>query len=91
MNHFCREASKLASDAHERQLGLIERLRLRLHLWMCAPCNHYSANLRILNGVIASMRRHADENAPCLSDRQRRSIGSFLQKNIDNNDAPSGV
>jgi len=84
MKHFCREASKLASDAHERQLGLIERLRLRLHLWMCAPCNNYVANLKILNGVIASMRRHADENAPCLSTGQKERIGRFLEEQTGN-------
>jgi len=80
MKHYCREASRLSSDAYERELSLIERIRLRLHLWMCGACRNYVFNLKILNRALAGIRRHADERAPCLSDQARQRILESLQQ-----------
>lgn len=90
MKHFCREASRLASDAFERRLTLAERLRLRLHLWMCHPCSSYAFNLGALDRLMQQLRRHADEKAPCLSGEQKQRIEQFLQQNIGGSDS-SGV
>ncbi len=56
MNHFCQRAARLASDALERPLRWHERLRLRLHWWMCASCRRYAASLRLLHDVLRRMR-----------------------------------
>jgi len=79
MKHFCREASRLASDAYERDLTLLERFRFRTHLLMCKACANYAFNLDILNRIFSSMHRHADEHAPCLSEDDRRKIHNALQ------------
>lgn len=80
MKHFCREASRLASDGYERDLSLIERIRLRLHLWMCRPCRNYHFNLSVLDRLMTNIRRHADEHAPCLSESERQRILQLLQQ-----------
>lgn len=74
MRHFCREISQLVSDGYERRLSPGERLRMRLHLWMCRPCSSYSANLSRLDRVFAGIRKRADERAPCLTERDRQKI-----------------
>lgn len=79
MKHFCKEASRLASDTYERDLTLIERLRFRTHLLMCKACANYVFNLDILNRIFSSMHKHADAHAPCLSEDDRRKIQSALQ------------
>ncbi|MDX8413773.1 MAG: hypothetical protein R8J85_06755 [Mariprofundales bacterium] len=38
MNHYCQQASQLASERLDRKLGLGERLHLWLHLAMCRLC-----------------------------------------------------
>jgi len=79
MRHFCNETSRLFSDGFERKLTLFERLRVRLHLWMCNPCSNYASNLKILDRLLASMRKRADEQAPCLSAKDRQQIQLALK------------
>jgi len=74
MKHFCGNISRLLSDGYERELTLPERMRIRMHLWMCRPCSNYGNSLGLINRLLADMRRHADEHAPCLSDRDRQKI-----------------
>jgi len=88
MKHYCREASRLASDAFERELSLIERVRLRLHLWMCEACRNYTFNLGILERALAGIRRHADERAPCLSGKERQRIERALQEAVSSDPNP---
>jgi len=87
VKHFCREASRLVSDAGERDLTLAERFRLRLHLMMCNPCSNHVANLGVLERVFAAMRRQADESAPCLTEQDRQRIRQYLQERIESDPA----
>ncbi|HCS12188.1 MAG: hypothetical protein COS82_01620 [Zetaproteobacteria bacterium CG06_land_8_20_14_3_00_59_53] len=80
MKHFCRETSRLLSDGFERKLTLAERFRLRLHMWMCNPCSNFGLNLELLHRMLAGMQRHADQHAPCLSDRDRQRILDALRQ-----------
>jgi len=80
MRHFCKETSHLSSDAYERELTTLERLRVRLHLWMCNPCSNYASNLKVLDRLLAGMRKHADEQAPCLSAKDREFILKAVQQ-----------
>jgi len=80
MKHFCRETSRLFSDGFERELTLLERLRLRLHLWMCNPCSNYAFNLRLLDRIFHELRQHADERAPCLSSKDKQHILDAVQR-----------
>jgi hypothetical protein len=36
----CKAAARLLSDAQERELGVTERTRLRLHLAICQACRN---------------------------------------------------
>ncbi len=42
----CRQALEYFHDHVEGQLGLVERWRLRLHLWICAACRRYLRSYR---------------------------------------------
>jgi len=80
MNHFCREASQLMSDGYERELSPVERIRLRLHLWMCGACSNHGSNLGLLHRLFADMRKHADTHAPALSEQDRQKIRLAVHK-----------
>jgi|UPI0003684EF3 hypothetical protein len=71
MNHFCRQASRLSSDAFERPLRLIERVKLNIHLLICASCRHYAYNLRLLHNTIQAMR---GRSAAQLSTERKQVI-----------------
>lgn len=57
----CKDATRLCSDALERELSLRERLSLRMHLAMCAGCTRFEEQLAVLRTL---SRRWAEGHAP---------------------------
>jgi hypothetical protein len=53
----CKETSQLLSQAQDRPLGFIERLRMRLHLAICDHCRRVSKQFDFLR---AAVRRYRD-------------------------------
>ncbi len=47
----CKTVSPLFSHALDRKLSLLERLRVRLHLYTCGACLNYVSNLKFLTEV----------------------------------------
>ena len=52
----CKQVAPLFSDAYDRKLSLVERLRVRLHLYTCGACLNYVSNLKFMHEVF-----HAQE------------------------------
>jgi hypothetical protein len=50
----CREVHRLSSEALDRELSLIERARLRLHLFVCLACSNTHAQM----GLMRQAMRH---------------------------------
>ncbi|OGA01190.1 MAG: hypothetical protein A3I00_01235, partial [Betaproteobacteria bacterium RIFCSPLOWO2_02_FULL_64_12] len=48
LNLSCREASRLLSQAMDRDLKLTERVALRLHMAICIACTRFSAQMQFL-------------------------------------------
>ena len=44
----CKEVSRLVSQGLDRQLGFIERLRLRVHLAICDGCTNFNKLMEFL-------------------------------------------
>jgi len=63
----CKEASRLASEAHDRRLGLRERWALRIHTAMCSACRAYGRQLALLDDLV---RRRGRSSAGGLSQRE---------------------
>ena len=53
----CKEATRLLSQAEDRRLGPVERLKLRAHLALCDFCTRFAAQLRFMR---EAMRRLGD-------------------------------
>src|ERR1043165_7117841 len=47
----CKSVSPLFSYAYDRKLSLIERLRVRIHLYTCGACLNYVSNLKFMHEV----------------------------------------
>jgi len=54
----CRKVSPLFSDAMDRRLSLLERLRVRLHLFTCGACLNYVSNLKFMHEVFAKQEEN---------------------------------
>jgi predicted anti-sigma-YlaC factor YlaD len=55
MKMTCKEVSRLASQGLDRRLGLVERLRLRLHLAICEGCRNFTKQLDFLRKAVARL------------------------------------
>ncbi len=53
----CREVSRLVSDGLDRDLGTLDRVRLRVHLSMCAGCTHFNQQMRLIRGAMQRLGR----------------------------------
>ena len=52
----CKEVSRLLSQGEERRLTLFERVRLRLHLRVCAACGHFAGELAFMRRAMQRYR-----------------------------------
>ena len=53
--HSCRKVSELLSQQLDEPLGLIDRLRLRLHLSMCGNCKNVQQQLAAVDSLAAQL------------------------------------
>ena len=44
----CKEATRLLSDAQERELSLKEKSTLKIHVMMCSGCSNFARQMNIL-------------------------------------------
>lgn len=56
----CRQAHRLVVERMDRDLGRMERLRLRLHLGICDACTAFAGQMSLLR---RAMRRLGDDHA----------------------------
>jgi hypothetical protein len=52
LNLSCRDASRLASESLDRDLGRMERLALKSHLFICVACRRYLRQLLLLRQAL---------------------------------------
>lgn len=80
MKSSCQQVSQLVSDAHERQLTLSERLRLRLHLLICSICRNYARDIRLLKLVCGLIEKESvDDPDICMRAEDHERIRLTLQ------------
>jgi predicted anti-sigma-YlaC factor YlaD len=44
----CKEVHRLTSEGLDRELSMMERARVRLHLLVCEACRNFDSQMRIL-------------------------------------------
>lgn len=76
----CKDASRLVSEAQERELGFGERWGLRLHLWICDNCRRFERQVRLLRRALRlwADRAEADPQFPDLPPAARERIRKVL-------------
>jgi len=62
----CQQTVERISHSMERSLSIRERIRLKLHLWICVWCQWYIEHLHIIR---ETARAKADEPADVISGR----------------------
>jgi hypothetical protein len=77
----CQAMIPLISQSQERRLNPLERLKLRLHLWVCVWCARYLKQIELLRLVL---RDRAADGSPAssLPVEARARIYKALQENL---------
>jgi hypothetical protein len=53
---LCKDVTRLVSQMQERNLGPIERVRLKLHLDWCVACANFAKQMRFLRKAMQKYR-----------------------------------
>jgi Putative zinc-finger len=55
----CKEVTRMVSQGLDRRLGVFERLRLRVHLWICDGCTNFKKQMDFLRQAVARLGSHS--------------------------------
>ena len=66
----CQQTVEKISESMERSLSLRERIKLKLHLWICVWCQWYLEHLHVIR---ETARAKADEPADLIPSRNLSS------------------
>ncbi len=58
----CKQATLLMSQGMDRKLGVLQRMRLRLHLMMCQGCLNFNTQIKFLHESCQRVTRLDQEN-----------------------------
>jgi hypothetical protein len=72
----CQQTVETISQSMERSLTLSERIKLRLHFWICVWCQWYMEHLRLIRDASRAQNAEAPERmaGATLSDDARERI-----------------
>ena len=51
----CKEIHRLVSEGLDRELSVIERTQMRLHLLICHACTNFSSQMRLIRQAMHKM------------------------------------
>jgi predicted anti-sigma-YlaC factor YlaD len=57
----CKEVHRLTSERLDRELSLIERARMRLHLLVCDACRNFTGQMDLLRRAMRRMTGGEDQ------------------------------
>ena len=66
----CREVHRLVSEGMDRELSMVERTRMRLHLLVCGACTRFDAQMALLRCAMRSAPPPVAPPAPASTDPQ---------------------
>ncbi|WP_151635301.1 zf-HC2 domain-containing protein [Noviherbaspirillum aerium] len=57
----CKEVHRLTSEGLDRELSLVERTRMQLHLLTCHACRHFTEQTQLLHKAMQRLSGRAGE------------------------------
>jgi len=69
LNLTCKDTSPLISEMMDHKVSLIKRLKIKIHLSLCAVCLYYKKQLEVIRDLSKNLGRedfpaNTDENLP---------------------------
>lgn len=72
----CQQTVQMISESMERSLSLRERIKMKLHLWVCVWCQWYMEHLQIIRDASRAQASKAPDvmTSATLSNEARERI-----------------
>jgi hypothetical protein len=58
----CQKATRLYSEAQERELSLKENMSLKMHVMMCSGCRNFGKHMYTIRQAMRAFAEGADEH-----------------------------
>ncbi|WP_136413549.1 MULTISPECIES: zf-HC2 domain-containing protein [Oxalobacteraceae] len=58
----CKEVHRLTSEGLDRQLSLLERTRVRMHLLVCTACQNFTAQMQLIRRAMRQLGSLAEND-----------------------------
>ena len=85
LNISCREATRLASESHERALTFLERAALVFHNVLCIVCRRWVAQIQFIHEIMRLYGQGAGQEfhlGARLSDETKNRIKDALRREM---------
>jgi predicted anti-sigma-YlaC factor YlaD len=57
----CKEAHQLTSEGMDRSLSVSERMRVRVHLTVCAACRNFDGQMQLIRRSMQALQADGDD------------------------------
>jgi hypothetical protein len=84
----CKEFSRLTSESMDHPLTIGERLKIKVHQWICPPCNRLRQQFAAMRKACRMVPAESDENqglkngSAALPEDACRKIKSALREHL---------
>jgi predicted anti-sigma-YlaC factor YlaD len=78
----CKEVTRMVSESMDRDLPLVHRVKMRMHLAMCKYCSRFEKQLALLRKAGQSLATHrtGPDDSPVLPQDARDRIKQALRE-----------
>lgn len=64
----CKEVHRLTSEGLDRELSVVERTRVRLHLLVCEACRNFTGQMDLIRRAMRKLSLPADDQTENKSE-----------------------
>ena len=82
LNLPCQGMTRLASESLDRDLGRVERVALRTHLLICAPCRRYFKQIKILGQTLRRFTTALEADTPTAGPTLPQNVRTRIKARI---------
>jgi len=81
--YSCKKVTELVEKEESEKLSFMERIQLKIHLWMCPDCSSYKKQSEILSTWIKTKKDSNTDEIRLSSTAKEKIIEELKKKRTD--------
>ncbi|MEA1786739.1 hypothetical protein U1E44_11595 [Arenibacter sp. GZD96] len=70
----CKQATALVEKKQVTTLSLLERIQLKMHIWMCSACRSYEKQSLLMNSLMQRMVSRSKEELNHMDEAAKKKV-----------------